>query len=65
MKCDDLRTSKLTSSPFLLHFHGFLTGLTKFFEDFAQKLCSETSEQTFQIDLDKVMNSSGEFFDSK
>ena len=37
-KSNDLRVSKSLPSPCLLHFHGFQTGLMKFFEEFAQKL---------------------------
>ena len=38
-----------------LQFHGFLTGLMKFFEEFAKRLNSKCLELALQIDIDKVI----------
>ena len=48
-----------------MHFHEFLTGLMKFFEEFAQKSYTVTSEQCILIDNDKVININGGFFDKR
>ena len=37
----------------------------KLFEEFAQKSYSESSEQSFQIEIDKVINIYGGFFDTR
>ena len=46
-----------------MHFHEFLTGLMKFFEEFALKLLSLTSEQPIWIDNVKVITFNGGVFD--
>ena len=48
-----------------MHFHEFLTGLMKFFEEFARKSYTVTSEQCILIDNDKVININGGFFDKR
>ena len=56
--------SDFKTLPELL-FHGFLTGLMNFFEEFAQKSYSETSKQSYWIDIDKVITINGGFFDRR